>query len=157
MRLLRQNTKKKKKKKKKLWEIISEDVQLFVAISWDNRGWNPISLKGLLYDVIKPKFGIFIFFEFDPVVVIFIVWIISGNIWTHTHTHIVGNRGLPWFMFFVFWLRILPEYYFLAQAFANLHGKRRQGKFIWKTRIYMLQTCKHDTAKSIFLKKVLIF
>ena len=45
---------------------------------------------------------------------------------------------------------------FLAQAFANLHGKRRQGKFIWKTRIYMLQTCKHDTAKLIF-QKVLIF
>ena len=32
--------------------------------------------------------------------------------------------------FFFFWLRKLPEYYFLAQAFANLHGKRRQGKFI---------------------------
>ena len=32
-------------------------------------------------------------------------------------------------MFFCFfWLRKLPEYYFLAQAFANLHGKRRQGK-----------------------------
>ena len=28
--------------------------------------------------------------------------------------------------FLFFWLRILPEYYFLAQAFANLHGKRRQ-------------------------------
>ena len=27
-------------------------------------------------------------------------------------------------MFFCFfWLRKLPEYYFLAQAFANLHGK----------------------------------
>ena len=32
--------------------------------------------------------------------------------------------------FMLFWLRILPEYYFLAQAFAKLHGKRRQGKFI---------------------------
>ena len=42
----------------------------------------------------------------------------------------VGNRGLPWFMFLLFWLRKLPEFYFLAQAFANLHGKRRQGKFI---------------------------
>ena len=70
---------------------------------------------------------------------------------------IVGNRGLPWFMFFLlFWLWKLPEFFFLAQAFANLHGKRRQGKFIWKTRIYMLQTCKHDTAKLIF-QKVLIF
>ena len=60
-------------------------------------------------------------------------------------------------MFFCFfWLRKLPEYYFLAQAFANRHGKRRQGKFILKTRIYMLQTCKHDTAKLIF-QKVLIF
>ena len=25
--------------------------------------------------------------------------------------------------FLLFWLRKLPEYYFLAQAFANLHGK----------------------------------
>ena len=58
--------------------------------------------------------------------------------------------------FLLFWLWKLPEFYFLAQAFANLHGKRRQGKFIWKTRIYMLQTCKHDTAKLIF-QKVLIF
>ena len=32
--------------------------------------------------------------------------------------------------FLLFWLRKLPEYYFLTQAFANLHGKRRQGKFI---------------------------
>ena len=31
---------------------------------------------------------------------------------------------------FFFWLRKLPEFYFLAQAFANLHGKRSQGKFI---------------------------
>ena len=58
--------------------------------------------------------------------------------------------------FLLFWLTKLPEYYFVAQAFANLHGKRRQGKFIWKTSIYMLQTCKYDTAKLI-LQKVLIF
>ena len=32
--------------------------------------------------------------------------------------------------FLLFWLRKLPEFYFLAQAFTNLHGKRRQGKFI---------------------------
>ena len=60
------------------------------------------------------------------------------------------------YIFLLFWLWKLPEFYFLAQAFANLHGKRRQGKFIWKSRIYMLQTCKHDTAKLIF-QKVLIF
>ena len=34
------------------------------------------------------------------------------------------------YIFLLFWLRKLPEYYFVAQAFANLHGKRRQGKFI---------------------------
>ena len=33
-------------------------------------------------------------------------------------------------MFLLFWLGKLPEFYFLAQAFANLHGKRRHGKFI---------------------------
>ena len=27
------------------------------------------------------------------------------------------------FFFLLFWLRIVPEYYFLAQGFANLHGK----------------------------------
>ena len=27
--------------------------------------------------------------------------------------------------FLLCWLRKLPEYYFLAQAFANLHGKRK--------------------------------
>ena len=49
--------------------------------------------------------------------------------------------------FCFFWLRKLPEYYFLAQAFANLHGKRRQGHLFEKQGfIYMLQTCKHDTA-----------
>ena len=60
-------------------------------------------------------------------------------------------------MFFAFFgYENFRNFIFLAQAFANLHGKRRQGKFIWKTRIYMLQTCKHDTAKLIF-QKVLIF
>ena len=34
------------------------------------------------------------------------------------------------YIFFFFWLRKLPEYYFLAQAFANLHRKRRQGVIV---------------------------
>ena len=33
-------------------------------------------------------------------------------------------------IFLLFWLRKLLEFYLLAQAFANLHGKRRRGKFI---------------------------
>ena len=60
------------------------------------------------------------------------------------------------YIFFAFLVMKTSGILFLAQAFANLHGKRRQGKFIWKTSFYMLQTCKHDTAKLIF-QKVLIF
>ena len=44
-----------------------------------------------------------------------------------------GQIGITYthkYLFLHFWLRKLPEYYFVSQAFANLHGKRRQGKFI---------------------------
>ena len=68
-----------------------------------------------------------------------------------------NSRCVYIYMFFAFFgYENFRNFIFLAQAFANLHGKRRQGKFIWKTRIYMLQTCKHETAKLIF-QKVLIF
>ena len=67
-----------------------------------------------------------------------------------------GGLFLSIFFFFAFLVKKTSGILFLAQAFANLHGKRRQGKFIWKTRIYMLQTCKHDVAKLIF-QEVLIF
>ena len=50
----------------------------------------------------------------------------------------VGNRGLPWFMFLLLWLIKLPEFYFLAQAFANLHGKLGQknkiSEVFWTTK-----------------------
>ena len=43
-----------------------------------------------------------------------------------------------------------------TQSFANLPGKRHQGIFIRKTRIYMLQTIKYDTEQLICkkLKKI---
>ena len=46
--------------------------------------------------------------------------------------YIVGNRGLNSVIlfFFFFWLRKLPEYYFLAQAFANLHGNKKKTSVI---------------------------
>ena len=52
---------------------------------------------------------------------------------------------------------LIKELLFLAQAFANLHGERRQGLFIRKTRIYILQTGKYDTAQLIFKKVVFFF
>ena len=39
------------------------------------------------------------------------------------------NYRNKYFFFLLCWLRKLPEYYFLAQAFANLPGKRRQGVY----------------------------
>ena len=45
--------------------------------------------------------------------------------------------------------RNLPELLIFIQAFANLHGERRQGKFIRKTRICILQTSKYDIAQLI--------
>ena len=73
-------------------------------------------------------------------------WLAEGNKRITLLIDFFGFFGYENFRNFIFW----------PQAFANLHGKRRQGKFIWKTRIYMLQTCKHDTTKLIF-QKVLIF
>ena len=45
---------------------------------------------------------------------------------------VVFSFKVKYICLLLFWLRKLPEYYFLAQAFANLHGKRRQGNLFKK-------------------------
>ena len=65
----------------------------------------------------------------------------------------VSHMNIYIYIFFF----LVRKTFFFAQAFANLDGKRRQGKFIGRTRIYMLQTGKHDTAKLILYFYFLFF
>ena len=58
----------------------------------------------------------------------------------HLEATLSFSRMLYVIMFFAFWLRKLPEFYFLAQAFANLHGKRRQGFLVFVYAIPLYPT-----------------
>ena len=58
--------------------------------------------------------------------------------------------------FFAFLVKKTSGILFFGPSFRKPARKASSGEIYLKTRIYMLQTCKHDTTKLIF-QKVLIF